>query len=152
LPAYRENAADRKLTGSFESNKGKLPMPITGPYLITSHYGINYVEGLKNVKFNNHGIDIQGKEGCQAKAVFDGTVSYVFQHMQNEGTYIVMVRHGQYISAYFNLTDLKVKKGDKIKINEPIGTVCINATGNYTMQFQLRKDTQSLNPELWLAK
>lgn len=152
MPAYRENASDKKLSGSFESNKGRLPMPITGPYLITSHYGINYVEGLKNVKFNNHGIDIQGKEGCQAKAVFDGTVSYVFQHMQNEGSYIVMVRHGQYISAYFNLTNLKVKKGDKVKTNEPIGTVCINATGNYTMQFQLRKDTQSLNPELWLAK
>ena len=152
MPAYRENAADKKLSGSFESNRGRLPMPITGPYLITSHYGINYVEGLKNVKFNNHGIDIQGKEGCQAKAVFDGTVSYVFQHMQNEGSYIVMVRHGQYISAYFNLTNLKVKKGDKVKTNEPIGTVCVNATGNYTMQFQLRKDTQSLNPELWLAK
>ena len=152
MPAYRENAADKKLSGSFESNKGRLPMPITGPYLITSHYGVNYVEGLKNVKFNNHGIDIQGKEGCQAKAVFDGTVSYVFQHMQNEGSYIVMVRHGQYISAYFNLTNLKVKKGDKVKTNEPLGTVCINATGNYTMQFQLRKDTQSLNPELWLSR
>ena len=151
MPAYRESSSDKKLTGSFENNKGRLPAPITGPYLITSHYGVNYVEGLKNVKFNNHGVDIQGKEGCSAKAIFDGTVSYVFQHMQNEGSYIVMVRHGQYISAYFNLTNLKVKKGDKVKTNEPLGTICVNATGNYIMQFQLRKDTQSLNPELWLA-
>lgn len=151
MPAYRESSSDKKLTGSFENNKGRLPAPITGPYLITSHYGVNYVEGLKNVKFNNHGVDIQGKEGCSAKAIFDGTVSYVFQHMQNEGSYIVMVRHGQYISAYFNLTNLKVKKGDKVKINEPLGTIGVNATGNYIMQFQLRKDTQSLNPELWLA-
>lgn len=151
MPAYRESASDKKLTGSFESNKGRLPAPITGPYLITSHYGVNYVEGLKNVKFNNHGVDIQGKEGSSARAIFDGTVSYVFQHMQNEGSYIVMVRHGQYISAYFNLTNLKVKKGDKVKINEPLGTICVNGTGNYVMQFQLRKDTQSLNPEQWLA-
>ena len=151
MPAYRESSSDKKLTGSFENNKGRLPAPITGPYLITSHYGVNYVEGLKNVKFNNHGVDIQGKEGCSAKAIFDGTVSYIFQHMQNEGSYIVMVRHGQYISAYFNLTNLKVKKGDKVKINEPLGTIGVNATGNYIMQFQLRKDTQSLNPELWLA-
>lgn len=149
--AYRESASDKKLTGSFESNKGRLPAPITGPYLITSHYGVNYVEGLKNVKFNNHGIDLQGKEGCSAKAIFDGTVSYVFQHMQNEGSYIVMVRHGQYISAYFNLTNLTVKKGDKVKTNEPLGTISANGTGNYVMQFQLRKDTQSLNPELWLG-
>lgn len=151
MPVYRESSSEKRLTGSFESNKGRLPSPITGPYLITSHYGINYVEGLKNVKFNNHGVDLQGKEGCSAKAIFDGTVSYVFQHMQNEGAYIVMVRHGQYISAYFNITNLKVKKGDKVKANESLGTICVNATGNYVMQFQLRKDTQSLNPELWLA-
>lgn len=149
---YRVSPAEKKLTGSFESNKGRLPIPITGSYLITSHFGVNYVEGLKNVKFNNHGIDIQGLEGCQAKAVFDGTVSFVFQHPQIQGAYIVMIRHGQYISAYFNLTHLKVKKGDKVKINEPIGLVNVNAAGNYTMQFQLRKDKLSLNPELWLAQ
>lgn len=151
MPAYRESASDKKLTGSFESNKSRLPAPITGPYLITSHYGVNYVEGLKNVKFNNHGVDLQGKEGCSARAIFDGTVSYVFQHMQNEGSYIVMVRHGQYISAYFNLASLKVKKGDKVKINEQLGLIRPDASGNYTMQFQLRKDTQSLNPEQWIG-
>ena len=148
MPAYKENAADKKLTGSFESNKGKLPVPITGPYLLTSRYGINYVEGLKNVKFNNHGVDIRGQEGCAARAVFDGTVSFIFEH---SGNYIVMVRHGQYISAYFNLASLKVKKGDKVKTHQLLGTVAPDASGNYTMQFQLRKDKQSLNPELWVS-
>lgn len=148
MPAYKESAADKKLTGSFESNRGKLPVPITGPYLLTSRYGINYVEGLKNVKFNNHGVDVRGQEGCSARAVFDGTVSFIFEH---SGNYIVMVRHGQYISAYFNLATLKVKKGDKVKINQSLGTVAADASGNHTMQFQLRKDTQSLNPELWIS-
>lgn len=148
MPAYKESAADKKLTGSFESNRGKLPVPITGPYLLTSRYGINYVEGLKNVKFNNHGVDVRGQEGCSARAVFDGTISFIFEH---SGNYIVMVRHGQYISAYFNLATLKVKKGDKVKINQSLGTVAADASGNHTMQFQLRKDTQSLNPELWIS-
>ena len=147
-PAYKESAADKKLTGSFESNRGKLPVPVTGPYLLTSRYGINYVEGLKNVKFNNHGVDVRGQEGCSARAVFDGTVSFIFEH---SGNYIVMVRHGQYISAYFNLATLKVKKGDKVKIHQSLGTVAADASGNHTMQFQLRKDTQSLNPELWIS-
>lgn len=149
--AYKESAADRKLSGSFESNKGKLPVPITGPYLLTSRYGVNYVEGLKNVKFNNHGVDVRGQEGCSARAIFDGTVSFVFEHPQVPGSFIVMVRHGQYISAYFNLTALKVKKGDKVKINEPLGLVITDVAGNCTMQFQLRKDKQSMNPELWVA-
>ena len=148
MPIYKESAADRKLTGSFESNRGKLPVPVTGPYLLTSRYGINYVEGLKNVKFNNHGVDVRGQEGCSARAVFDGTVSFIFEH---SGNYIVMVRHGQYISAYFNLATLKVKKGDKVKIHQSLGTVAADASGNHTMQFQLRKDTQSLNPELWIS-
>ena len=151
MPVYRQNAADKKLSGSFESNKGRLPAPITGPYLVTSHYGVNYVEGLKNVKYNNNGIDIRGQQNCQARAVFDGTVSFIFEHPQIQGSYIVMVRHGQYISAYFNLTSLKVKKGDKGKINQPLGLIRSDASGNYTMQFQLRKDTQSLNPEQWVA-
>lgn len=151
MPAYKERAVDRKLSGSFESNKGKLPVPITGPYLLTSRYGVNYVEGLKNVKFNNHGVDVRGQEGCSARAIFDGTVSFVFEHPQVPGSFIVMVRHGQYISAYFNLTALKVKKGDKVKINEPLGLVITDVAGNCTMQFQLRKDKQSMNPELWVA-
>ena len=151
MPEYRQNAADKKLSGSFESNKGRLPVPITGPYLLTSHYGINYVEGLKNVKYNNNGIDIRGQQNCQARAVFDGTVSFIFEHPQVQGSYIVMVRHGQYISAYFNLASLKVKKGDKVKINEQLGLIRPDASGNYTMQFQLRKDTQSLNPEQWIG-
>ena len=151
VPEYRQNAADKKLTGSFESNKGRLPIPITGPYLMTSHYGVNYVEGLKNVKYNNNGIDIRGQQGCQARAVFDGTVSFIFEHPQVPGSYIVMVRHGQYISAYFNLGSLNVKKGDKVKINETLGPIRADGSGNYTMQFQLRKDTQSLNPEQWIG-
>ena len=148
MPIYKESAADKKLTGSFESNRGKLPVPITGPYLLTSRYGINYVEGLKKVKFNNQGVDIRGPAGGSARAVFDGTVSFIFEH---SGNYIVMVRHGQYISAYFNLATLKVKKGDKVKIHQPLGTVAADVSGNHTMQFQLRKDTQSLNPELWIS-
>ena len=151
MPAYRQNAADKKLTGSFEGNKGRLPVPITGPYLVTSHYGVNYVEGLKNVKYNNSGVDIRGQQNCQARAIFDGTVSFIFEHPQIQGSYIVMIRHGQYISAYFNLTSLKVKKGDKVKTNSTLGLIRPDASGNYTMQFQLRKDTQSLNPEQWVA-
>ena len=151
MPEYHQNTADKKLTGSFESNKGRLPIPITGPYLMTSHYGVNYVEGLKNVKYNNNGIDIRGQQGCQARAVFDGTVSFIFEHPQVQGSYIVMVRHGQYISAYFNLGSLNVKKGDKVKINETLGPIRADGSGNYTMQFQLRKDTQSLNPEQWIG-
>jgi len=151
MPAYRQSTAEKKLSVVFEDNKGRLPVPITGPYLVTSHYGVNYVEGLKGVKYNNYGVDIRGQQNAQARAIFEGTISYIFEHPQIQGSYIVMIRHGQYISAYFNLTSLKVKSGDKVKGGASLGLVRPDASGNYTMQFQLRKDADSLDPEQWIA-
>ena len=88
--------ADRELSGSFVANRGKLPMPISGPYIITSRYGQYSVEGLRNVKLDNKGIDIQGKPGAQARAIFDGKVAAVFQL---NGLFNVLIRHGNYISV-----------------------------------------------------
>lgn len=79
LEAYTMSKADRELSGNFAANRGKLPMPISGPYIITSHYGQYAVEGLRNVKLDNKGIDIQGKPGAQARAIFNGKVAAVFQ-------------------------------------------------------------------------
>ena len=39
LEAYTMSKADRELSGNFAANRGKLPMPISGAYIITSHYG-----------------------------------------------------------------------------------------------------------------
>lgn len=100
--------ADRELSGSFVNNRGKLPIPITGPYIITSRYGQYSVEGLRNVKLDNKGIDIQGKPGAQARAIFDGKVAAVFQL---NGLFNILIRHGNYISVYCNLASASVKTG-----------------------------------------
>ena len=39
LEAYTMSKADRELSGNFAANRGKLPMPISGAYIITSRYG-----------------------------------------------------------------------------------------------------------------
>ena len=79
LETYTMSKADRELSGDFANNRGKLPMPISGAYIITSHYGQYAVEGLRNVKLDNKGIDIQGKPGAQARAIFNGKVAAVFK-------------------------------------------------------------------------
>ncbi len=139
-----------KLTGSFESNKGKLPVPITGPYLIVGRFGVQEVAGMKNVKLNNLGIDIQGEKGCQARVVFDGEVSSVFQ--QGKGQIGVLVRHGSYISVYCNLAETGVKKGDKLKTGDTIGKVQTSDDGTYVLHFQLHKENVKLDPSQWLKK
>ena len=110
--------ADRELSGNFANNRGKLPMPITGAYIITSHYGQYSVEGLRNVKLDNKGIDIQGKPGAQARAIFNGKVAAVFKL---NGLFNILVRHGNYISVYCNLSSASVKQGDDVTTKQTLG-------------------------------
>jgi len=149
MDAYHLNTADRQLSGDFERNRGLLPPPITGPYLIVSHYGAYEVTGLKHVKLDNKGIDIKGQKGAKARAIFDGEVSAIFQYNRMVN---VMIRHGNYISVYCNLSSAVVKKGQRVKTKEVIGNVCTDASGNTILHFQLRKETAKLNPELWLGR
>lgn len=140
---------DRELSGNFEANKGKLPMPITGAYAITSHFGAYSVEGLKDVKLDSKGINITGKAGAQARSVFKGEVTSVFSL---GGYYNVIVRHGSYLSVYCNLSSISVKRGQQVSERQTLGTVAKDASGNCTLHFQLRKETSKLNPEQWLRK
>jgi len=144
---FRMNTEDRQLSGSFEKNKGILPMPITGPYVIVGRYGQYAV--TKHVRLDNKGIDIRGKEGAKARAIFDGEVSAIFKY---NGLNNVLVRHGNYISVYCNLSTVTVTNGSKVKTRQEIGTVQKDASGNPVLHFQLRKETTKLNPEVWLGR
>lgn len=151
LEKYTLNKADRQLSGSFATNRGKLPIPITGPYIITSHYGQYAVAGLRNVKLDNKGIDIQGKPGAKARAIFDGKVATVFKL---NGLFNVLVRHGAYISVYCNLSSANVKSGDTVTTRQILGTVFSDGSdsGRTVLHFQLRKEKEKLNPEPWLDR
>ncbi len=146
---FNLNTEDRRLSGNFERNRGILPMPITGPYVIVSHYGAYTVDGLKYVKLDNKGIDIKGKAGAQARAIFDGEVSVIFKY---NGLNNVLIRHGAYISVYCNLSTVNVQKGSKVNTRDVIGAIATDTNGNTVLHFQLRKETAKLNPELWLGR
>ena len=151
LDAFTMSKADRELSGSFVANRGKLPMPISGPYIITSRYGQYSVEGLRNVKLDNKGIDIQGKPGAQARAIFDGKVAAVFQL---NGLFNVLIRHGNYISVYCNLSSVSVKSGDTVSTKQSIGQIFSDGAdnGRTVLHFQLRREKEKLNPEPWLNR
>ena len=150
-PVYSMNTADRQLSGNFERNRGSLPVPITGSYIIVSHYGEYAVDGLKNVKLDNKGIDIQGHPGAQARAIFNGEVAVVFQV---NGLVNVIIRHGSYISVYCNLSSASVSQGQKVSTRQSIGRVYSDPSdGSRTvLHFQLRKETSKLNPEAWIDR
>lgn len=137
-----------KLTGSFSAAKGKLPYPVSGG-VITEHFGIHPHPLQPSLKVDNKGITFSSKEGTTVKSVFEGDVSKVF-FFQGMGT-TVMIRHGNYISVYSNLSKATVKTGAKVKAGTAIGVV--GATnGGYTVHFELWKETTPINPEPWFAK
>lgn len=146
----RQPQEDIRLSGNFESNKGKLPMPLTGAYLVVGEYGVHNVAGLKDVKQNNLGLEIQGQEGAQARAVFDGTVSSIFQ--QGKGQIGVLIRHGAYISVYCNLSETRLKTGDNVKTSDIVGNVQISENGTPVLHFELYKEQNRLNPSDWLRR
>ena len=147
---WRENSSsDSRLSNNFASNKGRLPIPITGSYSIVGHYGRYTVSGLSSVTLNNRGVDIRGQQGCCARAVFEGTVSSIFQY---GGSYTVMLRHGSYISVYSGLSSVNVSKGQSVSTRSTLGAIGANSDGRYVLHFQLRNSSgnQSLNPEQWI--
>lgn len=146
---FKVGSEDRRLSGVFEQNKGKLPIPITGAYMIVGHYGQYQVDGLRNVRLDNKGVDIRGKQGAQARAIFNGEVSAIFQY---NGLSNVLIRHGNYISVYCNLQSVLVRKGSKVNTRDVIGQVHTDKEGNTILHFQLRKETAKLNPEIWLQR
>lgn len=149
MSAYKVDNDNRLVSGGFERNKGRMPMPITGPYVIVGHFGVHNVAGLKNVQLDNKGIDIKGQAGAQARAIFQGEVSSVFSL---GGMHGVLVRHGSYISVYCNLSSVSVRAGQKLNARDIIGKVGQDGDGNVVLQFQLRKETAKLNPESWLSR
>ncbi len=141
--------ADRALSNNFAANRGRLPVPITGSYVISSRYGQYAVEGLQGVQLDNKGINITGRQGAQARCVFDGEVSAVFAF---GGLKNVIVRHGSYITVYCNLSSVSVRQGQKVSTRQTLGTVAPDGSGNCTLHFQLRKEASKLNPEVWIAR
>lgn len=140
---------DRQLSSNFAANQGRLPVPITGGYVISAHFGPYTPEGLNGVTLDNKGTDFTGKPGAQARCVFDGEVTSVFSLA---GMTNVIIRHGSYISVYCNLSSASVRVGQKVSTKQTIGNVARDASGNVTLHFQLRKETAKLNPERWIGR
>ena len=140
------------LGGSFESNKGRLPYPVTGNFKVVRHFGVQRHPELKYVMTENGGIDIETSPGAVARAVFTGKVSAIFR--QDGYNTVVMVRHGAYLTIYVNLSEIYVRTGETVKPNQNIGKIFSDREdGNRTiLHFEVRKERAKLNPEQWLRR
>ncbi|MDR2520397.1 MAG: M23 family metallopeptidase [Bacteroidales bacterium OttesenSCG-928-I14] len=131
--------------------KEKFSFPISGEYQIISHFGHQQYKNMKNIQHDNNGIDIKIDKATNAKSIFDGIITNIFSFTECQNS--IMVRHGSYIALYSFLDQIFVKKGERVKTGQNIGTVYTDQKkGNLTiLHFELWEENVKLNPELWLS-
>ena len=147
---YAMTRAERELSGSFVNNKGRLPYPVTGRHMVVGTFGEQQHQELKYVRTNNSGIDIRTNAGADARAVFKGVVTRVFVVPGYNNS--VIVRHGNYLTVYSNLSQVYVQAGDQVNTRQALGRIFSDpAEGNATvLHFQLWKEKTKLDPQPWL--
>ena len=138
------------IAGGFEANKGRLPWPVEKG-MISGHFGKQQHPVYSQVTIDNKGIYLQTTAGTKARAVYKGEVTSCFMV---GGTYAVIVQHGNYRTVYSNLSKLSVKQGDKVDTKQAIGTIFTDPEQDQKTElyFQIYKDKNIQNPELWIAK
>ena len=155
----RKKAASRKLSegqkvlgDNFNENKGKLPWPVDQG-VITSHFGVQKHPEFKYLTEDNIGIEITSSGSTAVKAVFKGEVAKVFSIPGANMT--VIIRHGNYLSVYANLVNVKVKTGDAVNNRQVIGDVYNDSSENNisVLKFMIfENEKKYLDPEIWITK
>ncbi len=141
-------------SSSFEKNKGKLPWPVSRG-TITKRFGRQRHSQVSTTYIQNNGIDISTLKGASVRAVFEGTVTSVF-NIAGSGQ-MVIISHGGYRTVYANLKNVTVKNGQKIKTKQIIGTLLPDASGAISeVHFEIWKISGSrpgpINPSAWLYR
>ncbi|WP_424200429.1 murein hydrolase activator EnvC family protein [Algibacter sp.] len=143
-------AEEEVLASNFISNKGKLPWPVEKGF-VRLGYGTQPHPIDRSLTIKSNGVRIATEKGAKARAVFDGEVSEILK-MKNVNP-IVMIRHGNYLTLYRNLSQVYVEKGDKVKTKQVIGEVFTNpSNGETILSFTLSKGTSTENPASWIYK
>jgi len=148
---YAALTPEQELVGNdFKRNKGKLPWPVEKG-IITVGFGSHEVAGLRGSSVQNNGVDITSSPGTEVRAVFEGEVTKVFAILG--ANYTVLIRHGEFLSVYQNLVNVRVKTGDKVLTKERLGEAYTDENENVaSIHFEVWQERNILNPEEWISK
>ncbi len=147
---FKLTPEEAELSKTFSRNRGKLPWP-SEKGILTSTYGVHAHPVLPGIKTKNNGINIATNEGAKARVLFDGTVKSILTLARNNNAIIVM--HGEYYTVYTNISNVFVKKGQKVTTKQEIGTVYTDSEDSKTeLHLEIWKGNKTLNPINWLVR
>ena len=145
--------AGKIVSEAFEKNQRSLPWPVMRG-VVTQGFGRQPHPTLQGIKIDNNGVDITTEAGNRVLAIFEGTVSSVF-NLPGAGTSII-INHGAYRTVYSNLAQCPVAKGDVVDLGTFLGTVRGGAGENAVLHFEVWKiagdNRTPQDPRAWLTK
>ena len=144
---YKLTPEEKLISDDFAKNKGRLPWPVEQGF-VSEKFGINIHPVFKQVKLNNAGITITTSRNADVRAVFKGVVTEIMFIPGDNN--VVIVRHGNYLTVYSNLVEIFIKKGDTVNVKQRIGKLASSGE-NSTLNFQVWKDKDNMDPQLWLT-
>lgn len=137
------------LAASFQKNRGTLPWPVDGA--VTTEFGPQ-VDPVHGTSTDHPGILIATSPRSLVRAVFDGIVTSI-DFVPGFGTYVV-VRHGDYLSVYANLSNLSIATDQQVQAGEVIGQAgTADEPRGASLFFGLvnRANQEFVDPARWLS-
>lgn len=136
------------IANDFTANKGRLIWPVEKG-IKSQGFGVYSDAVYPGIKHESNGVIIATDKGARARAIFKGEVIAILS--VPGGKKGVQIKHGNFISTYYNLSVVFVSKGDEVAPKQEIGTVFTNQfSGQTLLKFYLFEDTNRLNPEEWV--
>lgn len=147
----RESSVSESELNSYEAEfreqRGELPWPVING-TITEKFG-ERVHPVFGTRTRNLGVDIAAPPRSTVRVVNDGYV-YGIQPLQGYGD-VVFVSHGDYKTAYGNLSEINVSRNQVLRKGDIIGlSGDENSIRGAVLFFLIRDGSQMVDPELWL--
>ena len=140
----------RALSEKFSANKGNLPWPVERGAVIQK-FGLQPHPVVRTTKIQSNGLVIATTKDAEIRTVFNGTILSILKFKGSNIT--VLVQHGSYITAYKNIDEVYVEKGEKVSALQKIGKVFNPKDGSKsTLQFSIFNNTKAIDPYMWIVK
>ena len=147
---FELNEESKLISKTFNANKGKLPSPVIRGSVVLG-FGKQPHPIVKTTTIQSNGVRIRTSSDVEARTVFNGEVYSIIKSKNN--THTILIQHGNFFTVYKNLSDIYVKKGDKLKTKDSIGKIATDPINGQTiLSFSIFNNGVPQNPRFWIYK
>ncbi len=149
-PEKVKKEVSEPLSDRMDDNKGRLPWPVRS-FVVTSTFGEHDHPLVPQIRISNNGVDLDILGSKDIHPVHKGKVSRII--IIPGGCATIIVRHGDILTVYSNLSEVFVKKDQDVDVYTNLGRIYTgDGINSNILHFELWKGEVKQDPELWLRK